>query len=276
MREPSGQLTRLFYDEDGIVFALERGGQRYGVGSDQVGTPRVVTDSSGAVVKAIDYDAFGTVLSDSNPAFSLPIGSGGGIADPLTGIVHFGFRDYDPRSGRFTARDALLFEGSPLNLYAYAGNNPIGYRDPTGLLCIGGSFFEGLGGGGSLCIDSGGISACAEVGVGVGGGLDVDPFGSHEDSGVSAGASASAGCGGVSVGANVSVPLGPCGGSPSWGAGGGGGPFSVGYGSDGPSVSAGGSWGDLNQPVNKGSFSPSSKCGVEASATIKGCVGTDW
>jgi hypothetical protein len=37
----------LYYDEAGLLFALHRGGAHYFVAADQVGTPRVVTDSKG-------------------------------------------------------------------------------------------------------------------------------------------------------------------------------------------------------------------------------------
>ena len=54
MRAPSGELTEYRYDEDGLLFAMERGGARYSIATDQVGTPRVVTDATGAIVKALD------------------------------------------------------------------------------------------------------------------------------------------------------------------------------------------------------------------------------
>jgi hypothetical protein len=50
------------------------------------------------------------------------------------------------------------------------------------MFCIGGSAFSIVGGGGSLCLDSDGFSACAEVGLGTGGGLDFDPFGDKKES----------------------------------------------------------------------------------------------
>ena len=49
---------------------MQRGGARYAIATDQVGTPRVVTDASGTVVKALDYDSFGVPLSDCAPASS--------------------------------------------------------------------------------------------------------------------------------------------------------------------------------------------------------------
>ncbi len=41
------------------LIGIERGGTRYYVFSDRVGSPRLVTDTSGATVKRINYDAFG-------------------------------------------------------------------------------------------------------------------------------------------------------------------------------------------------------------------------
>ena len=62
VRDPSGVLTSFYYDEEGVLYALVRGTTKYYVGADQVGTPHVVANSSGAVVKTIDYDSFGNVL----------------------------------------------------------------------------------------------------------------------------------------------------------------------------------------------------------------------
>ena len=50
----------------------------------------------GAVVKALAYDSFGVPLSDIAPGFFLPFGFAGGLADPVTGLVRFGLRDYEP------------------------------------------------------------------------------------------------------------------------------------------------------------------------------------
>ncbi len=120
------------------------------------------------MVKALDYDSFGVPLSDSAPAFFLPFGFAGGLADPVTGLVRFGMRDYEPETGRWTARDPALFGGGQANLYLYAGGDPVGQRDPTGLICIGGSVYAGFGGGAQVCITDEGLSLCAEAGLGIG------------------------------------------------------------------------------------------------------------
>jgi RHS repeat-associated protein len=145
-REPGGQLTTYYYDPDGRLFALRRGGATYYVGTDQVGTPKVVVDAAGTVVKTLVYDAFGrrnpAGATETGAGFELPIGFAGGLEDPVTGLVRFGLRDYEPASGRWTTRDPILQAGG-LNVFAYAGSDPVGGRDLSGLADVRG-FFSGL------------------------------------------------------------------------------------------------------------------------------------
>ncbi|MGB5052364.1 MAG: RHS repeat-associated core domain-containing protein, partial [Caldilineaceae bacterium] len=177
VQDEAGVVTWLFYDEAGLLVSLERQGSRFYVLTDQVGTPRTVTDATGAVVKQLVHDSYGLLLSDSAPAFDLPIGFSGGLADKYTGLLYFNWRDYDPAAGRWTARDPLAFEGSSRNLYAYAGNDPVGHRDPLGLAELGFSAYAGVGGGASIVwepSDPKTMAVCAEGGVGVGGGVEFD------------------------------------------------------------------------------------------------------
>jgi mRNA interferase HigB len=68
-------------------------------------------------------------LSDSNPAFDLPVGFAGGIPETTTGLVRFGFRDYEPGTGRWAAKDPILFRGGQANLLTYAFSDSA--REPT-------------------------------------------------------------------------------------------------------------------------------------------------
>ncbi|MBE2320610.1 hypothetical protein DVA67_031915 [Solirubrobacter sp. CPCC 204708] len=181
-------ITTYFYDADDRLFALERAGERYYVGADANGSPRIVVRASdGVVVRKVAYDAFG-VETQVTGTFELAIGFAGGLRDGVTGLVRFGLRDYDPVAGRFTAKDASFFSGSPHNLYDYAGNNPITMRDPSGLVCIGWSMYATFGGGVQLCRENkwdldADWSVCGEAGLGLGGGADLDFAGGAADTG---------------------------------------------------------------------------------------------
>ena len=203
VRSFNGQLSVFYYDDNGLIFAMERNGTRYTIATDQTGSPRVVADAAGQVVKTLEYDSFGGILSDSAPGFDLPIGFAGGLNDAVTGLVRFGYRDYDPAAGRWTARDPILFGGQQANLYVYVGNDPINLRDPLGLWCIGVSLYEGIGGGVQTCITEEGASFCGEVGFGVGVNVGIDN-GGLEPPGSEIGVEGKAVFGGVGgVGLNV-------------------------------------------------------------------------
>jgi RHS repeat-associated protein len=91
----------------------------------------VVDAATGAVAQRMDYDSFGTVLQDTNPGFQ-PFGFAGGLHDRATGLVRFGARDYDPQTGRWTAKDPMLFAAGEVNLYVYASGDPVNFTDPDG------------------------------------------------------------------------------------------------------------------------------------------------
>ena len=130
----AGSLRMRFEYADGRVpVAMTAGGVRYYLGYDQVGSLIAVADGSGNMVKRISYDSFGNILEDTNPAFAVPLGFAGGLFDRDTGLVRFGYRDYDPEVGRWTAKDPIGFAGGDTDLYGYVLNNPVNYFDPSGL-----------------------------------------------------------------------------------------------------------------------------------------------
>ncbi|MCL4839988.1 MAG: RHS repeat-associated core domain-containing protein, partial [Thermoanaerobaculia bacterium] len=110
-----------------------RDGATYRLLTDPLGSPRLAIDTTtGAVVQRIDYDEWGVVLLDTNPGWQ-PFGFGGGMYDTDTGLVRFGWRDYDPATGRWTSKDPILFGGGDANTFSYSFANPVSNSDPLGL-----------------------------------------------------------------------------------------------------------------------------------------------
>lgn len=137
------------------------GGRRYVYyHNDHLGTPQRITDKTGAVVWAADYDAYGRATvrtAGANPVTNnlrLP----GQYFDAETGLHYNDRRSYDPDTGRYTTRDPIGFEGG-INLYAYAHASPGVFIDPTGefvpLLCLAGNYLRCV----AICM---GISAVTD------------------------------------------------------------------------------------------------------------------
>ncbi|QFR48812.1 RHS repeat-associated core domain-containing protein [Sulfurimonas lithotrophica] len=103
--------------------------------TDQTRTLRVVVDAEHNVVKEITYDTYGNILNDSNPNFTVPFGFAGGLHDRDTNLVHFGYREYDPFTAKWTTKDPIDFSGGDTNLYGYVLNDPVNFVDPLGLYC---------------------------------------------------------------------------------------------------------------------------------------------
>jgi RHS repeat-associated protein len=91
----------------------------------------VVNTSDGSIAQQMDYDAFGNVTLDTNPGFQ-PFGFAGGLYDRDARLVRLGARDYDPQTGRWTAKDPILFASGDTNLYGYCLGDPINLVDPFG------------------------------------------------------------------------------------------------------------------------------------------------
>jgi len=112
---------------------LVKAGVQYRVIRDHLGSVRLVVNAqTGMIVQRMDYDEWGRVIQDTNPGFQ-PFGFAGGMYDADTGLVRFGARDYDPETGRWTARDPILFKSGQENLYVYCRNDPVNFVDPAGL-----------------------------------------------------------------------------------------------------------------------------------------------
>ncbi len=110
-----------------------KGGITYRIITDHLGSPRlVINTTNGTIAQRMDFDEFGRVTSDTSPGFQ-PFGYAGGIYDRDTKLVRFGARDYDTETGRWIAKDPIMFSGGDTNLFGYVASDPINKFDPKGL-----------------------------------------------------------------------------------------------------------------------------------------------
>jgi RHS repeat-associated protein len=86
-------------------------------------------DGTGTTVMHVDYDPFGNIISGTL------VGEYGFSTKPLIDDLdwyYYGFRYYDPQTGRWPNRDPIE-EWGGINLYGFVLNNPIRYTDVSGL-----------------------------------------------------------------------------------------------------------------------------------------------
>ena len=105
-----------------------------------------ILDISGGVVVKYVYDAFGNhkVLNASGAEITdtthighiNPFRYRGYFYETMTGLYYLRTRYYDPVTCRFLTADSIEYLDPEsiggLNLYAYCGNNPVMFSDPTG------------------------------------------------------------------------------------------------------------------------------------------------
>jgi RHS repeat-associated protein len=105
---------------------------------DHLGNNRVVTVVNGSNYMAIqktDYYPFGKPYADSEFQERQPYKFGGKEYDEMFGMNQYDFeaRQLDAMIPRFTTMDPLAEKYYSISPYAYCGNNPIKYVDPTGM-----------------------------------------------------------------------------------------------------------------------------------------------
>ena len=114
IREPGGELIARLHPTEGIRYYH----------FDELGSTRLLTDTSGNVTDRYAYDAYGSLLSHDRFEGSVNqpyqyVGQLGYYThwmEPDFGLLQLGVRFYDPEVGRFTQH------GSP---YTFADSNPV-------------------------------------------------------------------------------------------------------------------------------------------------------
>ncbi len=121
---PGGQIIAQATRDDQSSEAV-----RYPL-ADHLGSTRVALDADGNVVARFEYGPHGETAAASGVAApELRYRYTGHPWDAAQGVYETPARTYDPTTGRFLSVDPQRQDASP---YVYAGNNPVGFLDPTG------------------------------------------------------------------------------------------------------------------------------------------------
>jgi RHS repeat-associated protein len=129
--------------------AVVKNGTAYYAHTDGLGNVVALTDQNKTVQRTYQYDAWGRLLGGSD---------NGGLAgrdrarfkgalwmgDAALEVYYMRNRWYEPKSGRFLSEDPIGLNGG-INQYAYALQDPINARDPSGLNPCGRDQPGGLG-----------------------------------------------------------------------------------------------------------------------------------
>ncbi len=142
----------------------------------------------GSVVREFDYDPWGVqeeVYTAADFAPEASIGFTGHYEHGWSGLTLAPLRAYRADLGRWIKRDPIK-EAGGINLYAYAGNNPVNFTDPLGLLYSGGfwqSLFVNLGLGGLDCFGSGAYDGYLGYSTGVFSALGANDYSDQDNMG---------------------------------------------------------------------------------------------
>ena len=93
--------------------------------------------TTGVIAAQYEYGPFGEVIQASGPmAFSNPFRFSTKCQDDETGFLYYGYRYYNPSTGRWQSRDPMEEKGGA-NIYAFIGNQPINDYDLIGAITVG-------------------------------------------------------------------------------------------------------------------------------------------
>jgi len=116
-RQPADSNTAYYYHFDGLSSVV------------------ALSNSNGDSCQSYEYSAYGQVAASDPNFLANPYMFTGRRFDIETGLYYYRARYYNPHIGRFMQTDPVGYVDG-INCYAYCGNNPLGYTDPSGLFSM--------------------------------------------------------------------------------------------------------------------------------------------
>lgn len=126
-------ITWLFDPESFSPMAKLVGGEQYSIVTDHLGTPVMMSDSSGTAVWSASMSAYGELRELDGERHMCPFRWPGQYEDAETGLYYNRFRYYDTEAGAYVSPDPIAPSGG-LALYAYV-RDPLAFVDVLGLAC---------------------------------------------------------------------------------------------------------------------------------------------
>jgi RHS repeat-associated protein len=97
--------------------------------ADQLGSTRMLTDSSGKIAATYSNDGYG-IASANAGTIANPFGFAGQYTDAESGLLYLRARCYDPATGQFLSVDPLAT--LTRETYPYVHDDPVNETDPSG------------------------------------------------------------------------------------------------------------------------------------------------
>ena len=130
--DATGQmLAEYVYLGNQLLATVRPGETVYYYHNDHLGTPQILTDSTGNVAWKAVYAPFGKVQISASAVennFRFP----GQYFDSETGLSYNYYRTYNFNIGRYITADPIGLKGG-INQFVYVEGNPVSRIDPSGL-----------------------------------------------------------------------------------------------------------------------------------------------